>query len=177
VFLADTQRYIVHAEFGLGIVPDAARYVGEMPNETYPPDLQEMIDRAGTLTVDETQAMGDLWESEEELVLPAPSLLWELQGGLDEPEVTNQDLLDAWQRALHAASNADPIRLDAIEAARAAGRAATHDERHLHDSRAEKNGAEQAVRSAVLAVGVRDLISASDFTVLAGPWGKVLGAL
>jgi hypothetical protein len=148
-----------------------------MSNENYPANLQEMIDRAGTLTVDETQALGDLWESEEDLVLPEPSIAWELAGGFDEPEVTNQELLDAWARALHAASNANPIRLDAIEAARAAGRAATHDERHLHDTRAEKNGAEQAVRSAVLAVGVRDLISADDFTVLAGPWQKVLGAL
>ena len=148
-----------------------------MAHEIYPAELQIMIDRAGTLTADETDSLGTLWESDEDLVLPRPSLAQELIGELDYPVVTNEDLLAAWQRALNAASNANPIRLNVIDAARAAGRAANHDERHLKDSASSKNGAEEAVRSAVLAVGVRDLISDNDYKVLAGPWQQVLGAI
>lgn len=146
-----------------------------MAEETYPAQLQIMIDRAGTLTAAETDSLGKLWESDEDLVLPPPSFGGELLGGLDFPVVTNQDLLDAWQRALDAAGNAD--RVDVLDAARAAGRAATHDVRHLKDSESSKNGAEEAVRSAVLAVGVRDLISDKDYETLVSPWQQVLGAL
>jgi hypothetical protein len=144
-----------------------------MANETYPAVLQAMIDRASTLTPAETKALGDLWESDEDLVLPAPSLAFELMGGLDFPVVTNQALLDAWQRALDAAENAG--RGDEIDAARAAGRAAVHEVRFEHDSEAEKNGTEQAVRAAVLAVGVIDLISKTDYVTLVTPWQQALG--
>jgi hypothetical protein len=148
-----------------------------MSHESYPSELQTMIDRAGALTAEETDSLGTLWESDEDLLLPKPSFAQEVIGELDYPIVTNEDLLAAWQRALNAASNANPIRLNVIEAARAAGRAAKHDERHLKDSASSKNGAEEAVRSAVLAVGVRDLISDNDFKALAGPWQHVLGAI
>jgi hypothetical protein len=146
-----------------------------MTQETYPAELQAMIDRAGSLTAEETDAMGTLWESGEDLVLPKPSLLAELGGELDYPVVTNQELIDAWERALKTAGDAD--RVDVLDAARAAGRAATHDVRHLHDSPSSKNGTEEAVRSAVLAVGVRDLLSEADYTVLTTPWQQVLGAI
>jgi hypothetical protein len=144
-----------------------------MAEETYPAILQAMIDRAGTLTAQETKDLGDLWESNEDLVLPAPSLWWELAGGLDAPVVTNQTLIAAWKAALDAAGDAG--RLNEIDAARAAGRAATRDVRFDHDSEAEKNGTEQAVRSAVLALGVIDLISESDYYTLVTPWQHVLG--
>ncbi|HEX4058874.1 MAG TPA: hypothetical protein VHX87_11235 [Galbitalea sp.] len=145
-----------------------------MSEETYPANLQAMIDRAATLTEDETKALGDLWESGEDLVLPTPLLRAEVFGSLDAPVVTNQALIAAWQHALDAAGNAG--RVDEIDAARAAGRATVRDVRHDHDTAAEKKGAEEAVRSAVLAVGVRDLISAEDYDVLVAPWQQVLGA-
>jgi hypothetical protein len=144
-----------------------------MAEETYPAVLQAMIDRAGSLTPNETRAIGDLWESDQNFVLPPPSLGTELFGGLDFPVVTNQALLGAWQRAVDAAGNAG--RADEIDAARAAGRAAVHDVRFEHDTEAEKNGAEHAVRAAVLAVGVIDLISKDDYLTLVTPWQQVLG--
>jgi hypothetical protein len=134
-----------------------------------------MIDRAGGLTAAETDTLGQLWESDEELVLPTASVALELVGELDYPIVTNKALIDAWDRALDAAGNAG--RADEIDAARVAGRAAVRDVRHLHDSESSKNGAEEAVRSAVLAVGVRDLISTSDYQILVAPWQQVLGAI
>jgi hypothetical protein len=144
-------------------------------NETYPPHVQAMIDRAGTLTADETERLGQLWETNEDLVLPRPSIAAEPFGYLDVPVVTNAALLGGWQRALDAAGNAG--RVDEIDAARAAGRAVVRDVRHLHDSESSKNGAEEAVRAAVLAVGVRDLISADDYETLVTPWQQVLGAI
>lgn len=143
-----------------------------MAEETYPAVLQAMIDRAGSLTPEETKAIGDLWESDQDFIMPPPSLGAELFGGLDFPVVTNQALLAAWQRALNAAGNAG--RVDEIDAARAAGRAAVDDVRFEHDTEAEKNGAEQAVRAAVLAVGVIDLISKDDYFTLVNPWQQAL---
>ena len=144
-----------------------------MSAETYPAVLQAMIDRAGSLTPEETKSLGDLWESEEDLMLPAPSLSWELFGGLDVPVVTNQTLISAWQRALDAAGEAG--RANELDAARAAGRAAVHDVRFEHDTEAEKNGTEHAVRAAVLAMGVIDLISKADYVTLITPWQQALG--
>jgi hypothetical protein len=146
-----------------------------MSNQIYPANLQAMIDRASTLTQDETKTLGDLWESGEDLVLPEPLLRLETFGGLDAPVVTNQALIDAWQHALDAAGTAG--RVDEIDAARAAGRSAVHEVRREHDTEAEKNGAEEAARSAVLAVGVRDLISDVDYEILVAPWQQVLGSL
>jgi hypothetical protein len=144
-----------------------------MSEETYPVQLRAMIDRAGSLTAEETDSLGKLWESDEDLILPPPSVVGEAFGSLDPPIVTNEDLLTAWQRTLDAAGNAG--RVAEIDAARAAGRAATRDARHLKDSESSKNGAEEAVRSAVLAVGVRDLISDGDYQVLVAAWQQVLG--
>jgi len=146
-----------------------------MPHETYPANVQAMIDRAATLTAAETDTLGKLWESDEDLVMPRMSIGLELQGEFDAPIVTNQALLDAWQHAVDAAGNAG--RVTELDAAMAAGRAATHEVRHLKDSPSSKNGTEQAVRSAVLAVGVRDLISDVDYQTLVAPWQQVLGAL
>jgi hypothetical protein len=89
--------------------------------------------------------------------------------------VTNQALIDAWEHALDAAGKAG--RVTEIDAAMAAGRAATREVRHLDDSPSAKNGTEQAVRSAVLAVGVRDLISDADYQTLVSPWQQALGPL
>jgi hypothetical protein len=146
-----------------------------MTEETYSTELQSLIDRAGSLTAEETETLGQLWEAGEDLVLPSPLLRTELFGRLDFPVVTNQELLAAWQHALDAAGNAG--RVTEIDAARAAGRAATRDERHFKESESSKNGAEEAVRSAVLAVGVRDLISDADYQTLVSPWQQVLGAI
>ena len=141
----------------------------------YSAQLQSMIDRAGTLSADEVDALGKLCESDEQLVMPPMSFAAELQGEFDFPVVTNQALLDAWEHALDAAGNAG--RVTELDAAMDAGRAATHDVRHLHDSPSSKNGTEQAVRSAVLAVGVRDLISDADYQTLVSPWQQVLGPI
>lgn len=144
-----------------------------MAHETFPTAAQAMIDRAGSLTADEIDALGRLWESDEELMMERPDIAAELMGEVNPPLVTNQQLIDAWQHALDAAGNAG--RVEAIEAAEAAGRATHRDDRHLHDSPSSKNGAEEAARSAVLAVGVRDLISDADYQTLVGPWQQVLG--
>jgi hypothetical protein len=141
--------------------------------ETYPAVLQAMIDRAATLTDEETKALGDFWESDEGLLLPYPQIALEVFGSMDYPVITNQALLDAWQHALDAAGNAG--RAIEIEAARAAGHAAVREVRFEHDSESEKNGAEQAVRAAVLAVGVIDLISKTDYFTLVTPWQQTLG--
>lgn len=146
-----------------------------MAHETYPAQLQAMIDRASTLTAEETDALGKLWESGEDLVMPKMSIIDEAQGEFDAPIVTNQALLDAWEHALDAAGNAG--RVTELDAAMAAGQAATREVRHLHDSPSSKNGTEQAVRSAVLAVGVRDLITDAEYQTLVGPWQQVLGTL
>jgi len=144
-----------------------------MSQETFPPELQAMIDRAGTLTAEETETLGQLWESDEDLILPPPSLLGEAYGGLDFPLVTNQDLNNAWDLAVKTAGDAD--RVDVLDAAIAAGRAAKRDVRHLHDSPSSKNGSEEAVRSAVLAVGIRDLLDEKDYNVLVSAWRQVIG--
>ena len=146
-----------------------------MAHETYPAQLQAMIDRASTLTAEETDSLGKLWESGEDLVMPKMSIIDEAQGEFDAPIVTNQALIDAWEHALDAAGNAG--RVTELDAAMAAGQAATREVRHLHDSPSSKNGTEQAVRSAVLAVGVRDLITDADYQTLVGPWQQVLGTL
>jgi hypothetical protein len=144
-----------------------------MPEETYPAVLQAMIDRAATLTAAEAEALGQLWEAGEGLELDTPSVADEIFGELALPQVTNEMLLAAWANALNAAGDAG--RSTEIDAARAAGRAVTHDMRHLKDSESSKNGAEEAVRSAVLAVGVRDLIDSEDYLALVTPWQTVLG--
>lgn len=140
---------------------------------SYSPTLQMMVDRAATLTVEEIAALGDFWETDEQLVLPKPSIGLELQGYINVPVVTNMALVDAWQRALDAAGKAG--RVEEIDAAIAAGRGTHKDDRHLDDTPSEKSGSEEAVRSAVLAVGVRDLISEADFETLVGPWLQILG--
>jgi hypothetical protein len=144
-----------------------------MSNETYPPVLQAMIDRAGTLTADETKRLGDYWEEDEQPMLPEPQLRFEVLGYLDAPVITNKVLIDAWQRTLDAAGSAG--RVNEIDAARAAGRAAVHEVRFEHDTETEKNGTEQAVRAAVLAVGMIDLISKDDYATLVTPWQLALG--
>ncbi|MEO6116965.1 MAG: hypothetical protein ABIP33_11320 [Pseudolysinimonas sp.] len=138
-----------------------------------------MIDRAATLTEAETDSLGKLWESGEDLIIPymsvAAELATDLSGEFDPPMVTNQALLDAWQHALDAAGNAG--RVTELDAAMAAGQAASRDVRHLRDSPSSKNGTDEAVRSAVLAVGVRDLISDAEYQTLVAPWEQVLGNL
>jgi hypothetical protein len=144
-----------------------------MSEETYPAVLQAMIDRAGSLTAAEAEALGQLWEANEGLQLDTPSIADEIFGELALPQVTNELLMAAWENALNAAGEAG--RATEIDAARAAGRAAVKDVRHLKDSESSKNGSEEAVRCAVLAVGVRDLIDSEDYLALVTPWQKVLG--
>ncbi len=143
-----------------------------MTEQAYPAVLQAMIDRAASLTPEETKKLGDLWETDEGWELPPP-VGNGLFGWLNYPIITNTALVDAWQRALDAAGKAE--RVTELEAARAAGRAAVHQVRFEHDTEAEKNGTEEAVRSAVLAVGVADLISKEDYAMLIAPWQQALG--
>ena len=145
-----------------------------MSKTTYSPELQAMIDQAGRLTAEEAEKLGKLWKGDEEIAFAAPSFALGLNGGVNAPMVTNAELASAWQRALDAAGEAG--RVDEIEAAREAGRAATRDIKHLDDDAYAKDGAEEAVRSAVLATGVRDLISEEDYDVLTAAWTTVLGA-
>ncbi|HEY4266556.1 MAG TPA: hypothetical protein VGM94_00045 [Galbitalea sp.] len=144
-----------------------------MSQETFPPELQAMIDRAGTLTAEEAEKLGQLWESDEDLLLPPPNVFGEAYGALDAPIVTNQDLNNAWDLAVKTAGDAN--RVDVLDAAIAAGRAVKRDVRHMHDSASSKNGSEEAVRSAVLAVGIRDLLPEKDYGVLVSAWHQVIG--
>jgi hypothetical protein len=144
-----------------------------MSEKTFAPTLQAMIDRAGTLTPEETKTLGELWKGSEDIQF-SPDLAGGIQGGIASyPIIENTALVAAWENALHAAGNAG--RVDEIEAAEAAGRAAKRDERHDHDSEYDRDGAEEAIRSAVLAAGVHDLISSDDFDALTAAWRRVLG--
>jgi hypothetical protein len=148
-----------------------ARPVGEdiVSNENSQAAVQSMIDRAGRITADEAEALDVTWKADEGIVVPEPSASLAIQGGADGRMVTNADLLAAWQHALEAAGAAG--RVDEIEAAQEAGRAVKHSDAHLRD----RAGAEEAVRSAVLAAGVRDLLSDDEYATLTAAWRKVLG--
>ncbi|PZE28658.1 MULTISPECIES: hypothetical protein [unclassified Curtobacterium] len=146
-----------------------------MSKRTYAQHLQAMIERAGSLTAQEAEALGRLWKADEDIVLPEPSWAFEIQGGIDVPVVTNVQLVAAWEHALHAAGTAG--RVDEIEAAQDAGRAAARDLRHIHDDELAEDGAQEAVRSAVLAAGVRDLIPDDEYQTLTTAWRRVLGEL
>ncbi|WP_152998032.1 hypothetical protein [Curtobacterium luteum] len=140
-----------------------------MSDDTSNPDLQAMIDRAGRLTADEAESLDVTWKADERIVVPEPSASLAIQGGADGRMVTNADLLAAWQHALDAAGAAG--RAEEIEAAQQAGRAVRHSDAHLRD----RAGAEEAVRSAVLATGVRDLITDDEYAALTTAWRTVLG--
>lgn len=144
-------------------------------SKVYPQHLQAMIDRAGSLTAAEVETLGRLWKADEDIVFSQPDFALGIQGGATIPEVTNEQLLAAWKNALDAAGSAG--RVDEIEAAEEAGRAAKRDIRHLHDDELAKDGAEEAVRSAVLAVGVHDLIAEEDYLTLTAAWAQVLGEI
>ncbi|WP_420362893.1 hypothetical protein AABM26_15405 [Curtobacterium aetherium] len=133
--------------------------------------LQAMIERAGQISAEEAEALDVTWKADEGILLPEPSASLAIQGGADGRMVTNADLVAAWQHALEAAGAAG--RVEEIEAAQEAGRAVRHSDAHLRD----RGGAEEAVRSAVLATGVRDLVSDDEFATLTAAWRKVLGEI
>jgi hypothetical protein len=132
-----------------------------------------MIDRAGSLTETEAAALGTLWKSSEGLTLSGS--IGSDHGRVAVAVATNFALVHAWERALEAAGGAG--RADEIDAAREAGRAASHGVRHLKIDATSKDGAEEAARAAVLAVGVRDLITDADYAILASAWQQALGDL
>jgi hypothetical protein len=140
-------------------------------DKTYAPELQTMIERAGAITEAEAERLGALWVADEDIVLPEASLALGINGGVDAPMVTNAELVGAWEHALDAAGKAG--RVDEIEAAQAAGRAAEHAMRHEHG--VEKDGVAEAVRSAVLGTGVRDLLADDEVATLTAAWRRVVG--
>lgn len=140
-----------------------------MSNDISNAGLQAMIVRAGQITADEAESLDVAWKADEAIVVPEPSASLAIQGGADGRMVTNADLLAAWQHALEAAGAAG--RVEEIEAAQEAGRAVRHSDARLRD----RAGAEEAVRSAVLASGVRDLVSDDEYATLTAVWRKVLG--
>ncbi|MFS0730417.1 hypothetical protein ABC270_10095 [Curtobacterium sp. 1P10AnD] len=142
-----------------------------MSDDTSNAALQTMIERAGRITAEEAEALDVTWKADEGIVVPEPSASLAIQGGADGRMVTNADLVAAWQHALDAAGTAG--RVEEIEAAQQAGRAVRHSDAHLRD----RSGAEEAVRSAVLATGVRDLIADDEYATLTAAWRKVLGEL
>ncbi|PCN46884.1 hypothetical protein Csp2054_14910 [Curtobacterium sp. 'Ferrero'] len=149
----------------------AGASVGEdtVSDHTSNPGLQAMIERAGRITADEAESLDVVWKADEAILLPEPSASLAIQGGADGRMVTNADLVAAWQHALEAAGAAG--RVEEIEAAQEAGRAVRHSDARLRD----RAGAEEAVRSAVLATGVRDLVSDDEYATLTAAWRKVLG--
>ncbi|MGL3200998.1 MULTISPECIES: hypothetical protein [Curtobacterium] len=140
-----------------------------MSDDTSNAALQAMIDRAGRITADEAETLDTTWKADEGILVPEPSASLAIQGGADGRMVTNADLIAAWQHALEAAGAAG--RVEEIEAAQEAGRAVRHSDARLRD----RAGAEEAVRSAVLATGVRDLLSDDEYDTLTAAWRKVLG--
>jgi len=148
-----------------------ARSVGKdtVTDDTSNAALRSMIERAGRITADEAEALDVAWKADEQIVVPVSSASLAVQGGADGRMVTNADLLAAWQHALDAAGTAG--RVDAIEAAQEAGRAVKHSDAHLRD----RAGAEEAVRAAVLATGVRDLLTDDEYATLTATWRRVLG--
>jgi hypothetical protein len=80
-----------------------------MAHEIYPAALQSMIDRAGSLSAEQIDKLGQLWESDEELIMEEPSISAELMGEVNPPLVANQSLIDAWQHALDAAGQAGRV--------------------------------------------------------------------
>jgi len=148
-----------------------ARSVGEdtVSDDTSNTALQSMIERAGRITAEEAEALDVTWKADEAILLSEPSASLAIQGGADGRMVTNADLLAAWQHALDAAGAAG--RVEEIEAAQEAGRAVKHSDAHRRD----RAGAEEAVRSAVLATGVRDLLTDDEYATLTAAWRKVLG--
>ena len=140
-----------------------------MSDDTSNTALQSMIERAGRITAEEAEALDVTWKADEAILLPEPSASLAIQGGADGRMVTNADLLAAWQHALDAAGAAG--RVEEIEAAQEAGRAVKHSDAHRRD----RAGAEEAVRSAVLATGVRDLLTDDEYATLTAAWRKVLG--
>ena len=147
------------------------RSVGEdtVSDTTENSGLRAMIDRAGRITAEEAESLDITWKADEAILLPEPSASLAIQGGADGRMVTNADLVAAWQHALEAAGAAG--RVEEIEAAQEAGRAVRHGHAHLRD----RAGAEEAVRSAVLATGVRDLVSDDEYATLTAAWRTVLG--
>jgi hypothetical protein len=146
---------------------------GTMADKTYSQELQAMIDRAGQLTDEEIESLGRLWKADEDIAFPEPSIALGVVGEVAYPAVTNEQLVAAWENALHAAGNAG--RVDEIEAAEHAGRAVARAERGSHDDEFAKDGAAEAVRSAVLATGVRDLITDEAYRTLTAAWQRVVG--
>jgi hypothetical protein len=144
-----------------------------MSKKVHPEQLQSMIDRAGRLTAEEAAALGGYWKADEDIAFPEPSIALGVVGEVSYPVVTNADIVTAWDNALDGAGKAG--RVDEIEAATEAGRATKRDVRHMHDDELEKDGAEEAVRAAVLATGVRDLISDEDYRTLTAAWSRTLG--
>lgn len=148
---------------------DASVGEGIVTDHTASAALQAMIERAGQISAEEAEALDVTWKADEGILLPEPSASLAIQGGADGRMVTNADLVAAWQHALEAAGAAG--RVEEIDAAQEAGRAVRHSDAHLRD----RGGAEEAVRSAVLATGVRDLVSDDEFATLTAAWRKVLG--
>jgi hypothetical protein len=122
-----------------------------------------MIDRAAQLTAPEIDDLAMLWGDHEGLTMFSPGT-----SDLYFPITTNSTLIAAWERALHSASEAG--RADELDAVREAGLAIRRCAKNMKISVGSKSGAEEATRSAVLAVAVRDLISDEDFQILVAPW-------
>jgi hypothetical protein len=136
--------------------------------EGFSAQLQSMIDQAGTLTAEQIEGLGSGWASiADYAVLPDSRLTSEL--------ATNTALIDAWQRAVDAAGASG--RVEEIDAARTAGRTAEHAARRARSVSGHRGLVDEAVRAAVLAVGVKDLLSAEDYALLVGPWRAVLGGV
>lgn len=135
--------------------------------------LTEMIERAQNLTTDQADALGTAWTSQEGLSYdPA----WSGNGYWGEvPRIQNLALQYAWRGVSSIA--AAKGRADELDAAIAAEKAVKRALRHLKIGPIPKAGAVEAVRGAVLAVGVRDIIEDEAYELLVGPWRQVFGTL
>lgn len=139
-----------------------------------------MIEQAKDLTDDQANQLGTLWTVEEGLTYDKAD--WEtvfegrLAGYVREiPHWSHPELQIAWNRISDIATHAG--RADELDAAIAAEKGVEHREWHLNVHPIPKAGAIEAARSAVLAVGIRDIITDADYQLLVGPWQAVFGTL
>ena len=134
-----------------------------------------MIERAKELSPEEAQTLGTAWTSQEGISYD-PASFFTLHSWMSEiPHTQNLALQNTWQHVSSVATVKG--RADELDAAIEAEKTTEHAVRWMAIPDLAKAGAVEAARSAVLAVGVRDVIDDAAYQLLVGPWQKAFGAL
>ena len=134
-----------------------------------------MIQRVKELTAEEAETLGTAWTSQEGITYDPASFLTLHSWMREMPHTQNLALQNTWQHVSSVATVEG--RADELDAAIEAEKTAEHVVRRMGIPELAKAGAVEAARSAVLAVGVRDVIADAAYELLVGPWQKTFGAL